>query len=57
LPEEIEVCEPWLIRQLEAIRPRIICALGTFAAQTLLKKKGIPITVLRGQFLTIMGLN
>ncbi len=50
LPEEIEVCEPWLIRQLEAIRPRIICALGTFAAQTLLKKKGIPITVLRGQF-------
>lgn len=50
LPEEIEVCEPWLIRQLEAIRPRIICALGTFAAQTLLKKKGITITVLRGQF-------
>jgi len=49
-PEEIEVCEPHLVRQLEAIRPRVICALGTFAAQTLLKKKGIPITVLRGQF-------
>ena len=50
LPEEIEACEPWLIRQLEAIRPRVICALGTFAAQTLLKKKGVPITVLRGRF-------
>ncbi|SEM31851.1 DNA polymerase [Syntrophus gentianae] len=50
LPEEIEVCEPHLIEQLKAIRPRIICALGTFAAQTLLKKKGIPITVLRGRF-------
>ena len=50
LPEEIEVCEPYLVQQLEAIRPRVICALGTFAAQTLLKKKGIPITVLRGRF-------
>jgi len=50
LPEEIEVCEPYLVRQLEAIRPRVICALGTFAAQTLLKKKGIPITALRGRF-------
>ncbi len=50
LPEEIEVCEPHLIEQLKAIRPRVICALGTFAAQTLLKKKGIPITVLRGRF-------
>lgn len=50
LPEEIEVCEPWLVRQLEAIHPRVICALGTFAAQTLLKKKGIPITALRGRF-------
>jgi uracil-DNA glycosylase len=50
LPEEIESCEPYLIRQLGAIQPSVICALGTFAAQTLLKKKGIPITVLRGQF-------
>jgi DNA polymerase len=50
LPEEIEICEPYLVRQIQAIKPRVICALGTFAAQTLLKKKGIPITVLRGQF-------
>ncbi|WP_408997929.1 uracil-DNA glycosylase family protein [Syntrophus buswellii] len=50
LPEEIAACEPHLVQQLEAIRPRVICALGTFAAQTLLKKKGTPITVLRGRF-------
>jgi uracil-DNA glycosylase len=36
-PFEVEVCEPYLIRQLEIIQPRVICALGTYAAQTLLK--------------------
>jgi DNA polymerase len=48
LPAEIEQCEPYLVRQLELIRPRVICALGTFAAQTLLKTK-LPISKLRGQ--------
>jgi DNA polymerase len=37
LPNEIDLCEPYLIRQLEIIRPRVICALGTYAAKTLLK--------------------
>lgn len=37
LPAEVEQCEPYLIRQLELIRPKVICALGTHAAQTLLK--------------------
>ena len=37
LPEEISNCEPYLLKQLETIRPKIVCALGTFAAQTLLK--------------------
>lgn len=37
LPGEVEACEPYLIRQLEIIRPKVICALGTYAAQTLLK--------------------
>ena len=49
LPEEILACEPFLIRQLEAIDPQVICALGTFAARTLLKTEA-PITVLRGRF-------
>lgn len=34
--DEIERCSPFLFQQLEAIRPRVICALGLSAAQTLL---------------------
>ena len=37
LPEEIDQCEPYLIQQIEMIAPRVICTLGRFAAQTLLK--------------------
>jgi uracil-DNA glycosylase len=54
-PEEIAPCEPFLIRQLEAIRPRMICALGTFAAHTLLKSEA-PISVLRGRFHRYQGI-
>ena len=35
--DEVVQCEPYLIRQLEIIEPRVICALGRIAAQTLLK--------------------
>lgn len=34
--DEIEICSPFLFQQLEAIRPKVICALGLSAAQTLL---------------------
>jgi uracil-DNA glycosylase len=54
-PEEITACEPFLIKQLEAINPRVICALGTFAAHTLLKTD-VPITVLRGKFHAYHGI-
>ncbi len=40
LPNEIEQCSPYLIRQLEALRPRIICCLGKFAAELLCGIKG-----------------
>jgi DNA polymerase len=33
--EEIEACKPYLVRQLEIIRPEIICTLGNFATRTL----------------------
>ena len=46
---EIVMCSPHLIRQIEIIRPKIICALGTFAAQTLLNTKE-RIGKLRGKF-------
>jgi DNA polymerase len=54
-PEEIITCEPFLIKQLQAINPKVICALGTFAAHTLLKMD-VPITVLRGKFHTYHGI-
>ena len=46
---EIAACEPFLVKQLESIRPKVICALGTFAAQTLLKSD-VAISILRGNF-------
>ena len=49
LPDEISHCEPFLKKQLQIISPKIICALGTFAAHTLLKTD-IPISALRGRF-------
>ncbi len=49
LPQEIFNCEPYLIEQIRFIRPKIICALGTFAAQTLLKTDQ-RISSLRGKF-------
>lgn len=48
-PGEIEQCEPYLIRQLEQIQPKIICALGAHAARTLLKTN-VPIGRLRGKW-------
>jgi DNA polymerase len=47
-PDEIAACAPFLDGQLAAIRPGVICALGTFAAQTLLRTRE-PISRLRGQ--------
>jgi uracil-DNA glycosylase family 4 len=40
LPLEVEACAPYLVRQLELIRPKVIVAWGTFAAHTLLNTKG-----------------
>jgi DNA polymerase len=47
-PQEVEACSPYLVRQLEIIRPKVIVAFGTFAAQTLLETK-LSIGKLRGQ--------
>ena len=53
-PDEIKACEPFLIQQLDAIQPKIICALGTFAAQTLLETDE-RISRLRGRFISYRG--
>jgi uracil-DNA glycosylase family 4 len=54
-PDEITACEPFLIKQLQVIRPKLICALGTFAAQTLLKTEE-KISSLRGKFHAYQGI-
>jgi len=48
-PDEIEPCEPFLKRQIEAVGPKVIVALGKFAAHTLLRST-VPITRLRGSW-------
>jgi uracil-DNA glycosylase family 4 len=48
MPEEVEACSPYLLRQVELVKPRVILAFGTFAAQTLLGSD-ISIGKLRGK--------
>ena len=55
LPSEIAACSPYLIKQIELIRPEVICALGKFAAQTLLNSE-TPISRLRGTFYDFRGI-
>jgi DNA polymerase len=47
-PDEVARCEPFLLRQIDAVRPKVIVALGTFAAHALLKTDA-PISRLRGR--------
>jgi DNA polymerase len=47
-PEEVAACLPYLERQIELIRPKLIVALGRFAAQSLLLTD-TPISRLRGK--------
>ncbi len=47
-PDEVEQCEPFLFRQIDTIKPKVIVALGKFAAQSLLRTND-PITRLRGR--------
>ena len=54
-PIEIQNCEPYLARQLALIRPKLICALGTFAARTILKTS-VPISSLRGKIHDYRGI-
>ena len=50
-PDEVEQCEPFLFRQIDIIKPKVIVALGKFAAQCLLKTDA-PITRIRGREFT-----
>ena len=50
-PDEVERCEPFLFRQIDTIKPKVIVALGKFAAQSLLRTTD-PITRIRGKEFT-----
>jgi DNA polymerase len=54
-PDEVASCEPFLKKQLGAIRPRMIVALGKFAVQCLLRDDS-PIGRLRGNFRAYEGI-
>ena len=53
-PDEVEQCEPFLFRQIDTIKPKVIVALGTFAAKSLLKTTD-PISRLRGRVFDYRG--
>ncbi len=53
-PDEVQTCEPFLFQQIDAIQPKVIVALGKFAAQTLLRTQD-PISRLRGRVYNFRG--
>jgi uracil-DNA glycosylase family 4 len=53
-PDEVEQCEQFLFRQIDVIKPKVVVALGTFAARSLLKTAD-PISRLRGRVYEYRG--
>ena len=53
-PGEVQTCEPFLFRQLDAIKPKVVVALGAFAVRTLLRTDQA-ISRLRGQVYDYRG--
>ena len=53
-PDEVDTCEPFLFQQIDAIKPKVIVALGKFGAQTLLRTLD-PISRLRGRVFDFRG--
>ncbi len=47
-PDEVETCKPFLLQQIQIIRPKLVCTLGNWATQTLLERK-IGITKVKAQ--------
>ena len=53
-PDEVDTCEPFLFRQIDIVKPKVIVALGKFGAQTLLRTLD-PISRLRGRVYDYRG--
>jgi DNA polymerase len=54
-PDEMSKCEPFLIRQLQLVQPKIILAMGRFAVQSLLRSTE-PVGRLRGRVHRYQGI-
>ena len=54
-PDERAACTPYLLKQIECIKPKVICTLGKFSSQTLLDTE-TPISSLRGKFYEYHGI-
>ena len=54
-PAEIATCQPFLRAQIAFVKPKVIVALGAFAAKTLLNDVDTPISVLRGKVFDFCG--
>ena len=54
-PDEVASCEPFLVRQIELVKPRVVIALGRFAVQTLLRSAE-PVSRLRGKWHDYRGI-
>jgi len=53
-PDEVETCEPFLFQQIDVIQPKVVVALGSFAARALLRTLD-PISRLRGRIYDYRG--
>ncbi len=53
-PDEMAACMPWLLKQIQFVKPKILCGLGNIAVQTLLSSK-TGITKLRGKYAEAHG--
>lgn len=55
LPDEMDACRPFLLRQIDIIQPKVLCLLGATAVRGLLQSKE-SITRIRGQFIRWRGI-
>ena len=46
--DEVETCKPFLMQQIQLIKPKLVCTLGNWATQTLLERK-VGITKVKAQ--------
>ena len=53
-PDEVEQCEPFLFRQITSVQPKVVVALGAFAARALLKTQD-PVSRMRGRVYSYRG--